>query len=193
MAILAIGIPILVQVRLPIQQKAILLVIFGMGFFVIIAAILTKVYCLVPALISYVYMNWYFREASVAMYVTNLPAIWPLFREVFPNLNLSGSRAKTTGLTSGATRPWAHSGSRARINSKEFDMKEFKRTRGAESQERINDSDSSEGGEQLPIEIQRDVTFTVQSESVDRSAGGSAANGGRWETNNVTTVVSTIR
>ncbi|KFY86437.1 hypothetical protein V500_07626 [Pseudogymnoascus sp. VKM F-4518 (FW-2643)] len=187
MAILAIGIPILVQVRLPIQQKAILLVIFGMGFFVIIAAILTKVYCLVPSLISYVYMNWYFREASVAMYVTNLPAIWPLFREVFPNLNLSGSRAKATGGTSGATRPWAHSGSRARINSKEFDLKEF-RTRGAESQERINDSDSSEGVEQLPMEIQRDVTFTVQSESVDRSAGGSSANGGRWETNNVTTV-----
>ncbi|OBT56007.1 hypothetical protein VE04_03036 [Pseudogymnoascus sp. 24MN13] len=85
--------------RLPIQQKAILLLIIG-GLFVIIAAILTKVYCLVPALISYVYMNWYFREASVAMYVTNLPAVWPLFREVFPNLNLSGSHAKATGNTS---------------------------------------------------------------------------------------------
>ncbi|KFY09694.1 hypothetical protein V492_05385 [Pseudogymnoascus sp. VKM F-4246] len=199
MAILAIGIPILVQVRLPIQQKAILLVIFGMGFFVIIAAILTKVYCLVPSLISYVYMNWYFREASVAMYVTNLPVIWPLFREVFPNLNLSGSRMKATGNTSGATRPWAHSGSRARITSKDYDLKEFKRTRGAESQERINDSDSSEGGlEQGPIEIQRDVTFTVQSESVDRGSGGSgrgsaAARAERWESNNVTTVVSAVR
>ncbi|KAL5348581.1 hypothetical protein ACLOAV_005998 [Pseudogymnoascus australis] len=177
MAILAIGIPILVQVRLPIQQKAILLLIFGMGFFVIVAAVLTKVYCLVPNLISYVYMNWYFREASVAMYVTNLPAIWPLFREVFPHLNLSGSRAKNTGGgTSGGTRPWAHSGSRARINSKDFDMKEFSRTRGAESQERINDSDSSEGLG-LPIEIQRDVTFTVQSESID-GRGGNGGSGG---------------
>lgn len=75
-------------------------------------------------------------------------------------------------------------------------MKEFKRTRGAESQERINDSDSSEGVEQVPMEIQRDITFTVQSESVDRSSrggGAGSAAGGRWEPNNVTTVVSTVR
>ncbi|KFX88258.1 hypothetical protein V495_05483 [Pseudogymnoascus sp. VKM F-4514 (FW-929)] len=198
LAILAIGIPILVQVHLPIQQKAILLVIFGMGGFVIIAAILTKVYCLVPSLISYVYMNWYFREASVAMYVTNLPAIWPLFREVFPHLNLSGSHRKTTGQggTSGATRPWAHSGSRARINSKdEFAMDRFQRAGKAESQERINDSDSSSGDLQLPIEIQRDVTFTVQSESIDghHAVASGAPRSERWETNNVTTVVSGVR
>jgi hypothetical protein len=42
-------------------------------------------------------------------------------------------------------------------------MKEFSRGRGAESQERINDSDSSLGGGEGPMEIQRDVTFTVQS------------------------------
>ena len=42
------------------------------------------IYCLVPSLISYVYMNWYFREATVAVYVTTLPGIWVLLRDAFP-------------------------------------------------------------------------------------------------------------
>ncbi|RDL40255.1 Uncharacterized protein BP5553_00234 [Venustampulla echinocandica] len=194
MAILAIGIPILVQLHLPIQQKAILLIIFGMGGFIIVAAILTKVYCLVPELISYVYMNWYFREASVAVYVTNLPAVWPLVREVFPHLNLSGSHAKVTNVS--GNRPWVRSNSRARITSNDFDMKEFKRAPGAESQERINDSDSGKSLEPQAIEIQRDVTFTVQSESIARVAANGApdvAPDGRWDLNHMTTVVSTAR
>jgi len=78
--------PILLTVRLPPRQKIILLLLFGLGIFVIIAAILTKIYCLVPALISYQYMNWYFREATVAMLVTNLPLTWSLLRDIFPGL-----------------------------------------------------------------------------------------------------------
>lgn len=42
------------------------------------------IYCLVPSLISYVYMNWYFREATVAVYVTTLPGIWVLLQDTFP-------------------------------------------------------------------------------------------------------------
>ena len=41
------------------QQKLILLGIFGMGIFVIAAAILCKVYGLYPPLISYEYLNWF--------------------------------------------------------------------------------------------------------------------------------------
>ena len=46
----------------------------------IIAAILTKVYNL-SDVYSTTYMLWYTREASVAVYVANLPGIWPLLRE----------------------------------------------------------------------------------------------------------------
>lgn len=70
--------------------------IFGMGVFVIIAAILTKVYCLVPSLISYVYMNWYFREATVSMLVTNLPLVWSLLREIFPAIRSRSGGSKKT-------------------------------------------------------------------------------------------------
>lgn len=83
---LIIAIPLLLKVRVPLKQKMILVFIFGMGVFVIVAAILTKVYCLVPSLISYIYMNWYFREATVAILVTNIPLVWSLMRDVFPAL-----------------------------------------------------------------------------------------------------------
>ncbi|KAJ5974869.1 hypothetical protein N7481_008576 [Penicillium waksmanii] len=71
---LIFAIPLLMQVRVPLKQKLILLILFGMGT----CRHLNKVYCLFPSLISYVYMNWYFREATVAILVTNVPWIWPL-------------------------------------------------------------------------------------------------------------------
>ncbi|KAH6665592.1 hypothetical protein B0J14DRAFT_630007 [Halenospora varia] len=160
-AILVIGIPMLAAIRLPLQKKVIVLAIFGMGGFIIVAAILTKLYCLVPKLISYVYMNWYFREASVAVYVTNLPAVWPLLREIFPRL-------QTVTHKSG-DRTWGPSNS-ARINSKDFKMKSFNRGPCAESQERINDGDSGSSIGQGVIEIKRDVSFTVKIESIEELA-----------------------
>lgn len=51
----------------------------------IIAAILTKVYNL-SDVYDTAYMLWYTREASVAVYVANLPGIWPLLRELIPFL-----------------------------------------------------------------------------------------------------------
>lgn len=96
--LLAVGLPPVLKARLSIQQKAILGIVFGMGSFVIVAAILRAIYCLVPSLISYIYMNWYFREASVAVYVTNAPAIWALLRDFFPSLQRLGkSSRKNTG------------------------------------------------------------------------------------------------
>lgn len=50
-------------------------------------------------------MLWYVRESSVAIWVTNLPLIWPLAREIFPFLRsftpgMRGysSRTKSKGL-----------------------------------------------------------------------------------------------
>jgi hypothetical protein len=41
---------------------------------------------------QYVYANWYFREASVAVYVTCLPGIWVLLREIFPKIQKLSSK-----------------------------------------------------------------------------------------------------
>ncbi|KAH9208107.1 hypothetical protein DL95DRAFT_395574 [Leptodontidium sp. 2 PMI_412] len=187
-AMLAIGIPILASIRLPMQQKAILLVIFGMGFFIIVAAILTKIYCLVPGLISYVYMNWYFREASVAVYVTNLPTIWPLLREIFPAMQTWGSsKTKVTSNPMTGSKAWGGAGSRARINSRDFHMSSMnKGGMRAESQERINDTDSGENQDGR-IEIQRDVTFEMKTERIATGDEEQARNG--WKKNDIKTSV----
>jgi hypothetical protein len=96
--IITLPIPMVVSLFLPTKQKIVLGLLIGMGTFVvsvrslssrtvftntvlqIIAAILTKIYNLSDVYDS-AYMLWYTREASVAVYVTNLPGIWPLLRE----------------------------------------------------------------------------------------------------------------
>jgi hypothetical protein len=96
---LLIAIPLIISARLPVRQKAILVFIFGLGIFVIVSAILTKIYCLVPALISYDYMLWYFRESTVAMLVTCIPLMWSLFRDLFPSLTTRSGSSHETGAT----------------------------------------------------------------------------------------------
>lgn len=95
LAVLIVALPLLLRLSVPVQQKVILLAVFGMGIFVVIAALLTKIYSLVPSLTSYSYLNWYFREASVSVYVTNLPALWALVRDTFPAVKNWGYSART--------------------------------------------------------------------------------------------------
>ncbi|THZ71874.1 hypothetical protein D6C84_10139 [Aureobasidium pullulans] len=106
---LIIPFPLILQVSIGIKQKLVLLCIFSMGIFVIIAASLTKAEFF-RSIYAEDYMFWYTREASVAVYVANLPCIWPLLREALPALKswtpgfISSSAykrrgASTTGLT----------------------------------------------------------------------------------------------
>lgn len=67
---LLVAIPLVAKVRLPWLQKAPLLAVFGLGILVIVAAILTKLYCLVPALLSYEYLAWYHREVTLSILVS---------------------------------------------------------------------------------------------------------------------------
>jgi hypothetical protein len=82
---LFIPLPLVFKMKMQLKQKLVLLFIFSMGMFVIVAALLTKIFNLTniwdPS-----YMLWYVREASVAIYVSNLPMVWPLLREWFPIL-----------------------------------------------------------------------------------------------------------
>ncbi|EZF28578.1 UbiD family decarboxylase [Trichophyton interdigitale] len=106
---LAIAIPLFMTLRLPHKQKMILLFVFGMGIFVVIAAVLTKVYCLVPWLISYVYMNWYLREATVGILVTCLPMTWSLLRDFFPMLARWMSSTVSSASKGPASQAYHHS------------------------------------------------------------------------------------
>jgi hypothetical protein len=168
----------LVQVRVPLKQKLILVILFGMGVFVIVAAVLNKVYCLVPSLISYVYMNWYFREATVAILVTNLPLIWSLLRDVFPALKswTGGSKRGTDRYKSG---PWTSKGGSnlppygppSNLRSGDFTMQDFERSATITPQ-KATASDislppseerdaSSDDGSARALRIRQDITVTV--------------------------------
>ncbi|KAI5920888.1 hypothetical protein F4810DRAFT_713087 [Camillea tinctor] len=82
---LGIPIPLVLGMNMPWRRKVVLLLIFGLGLFVIIAALLTKIFNLTD-IWDPSYMLWYVREASVAVYVSNLPMMWPLLRDWFPFL-----------------------------------------------------------------------------------------------------------
>lgn len=107
---LCIPLPLITKLNMPLKQKSVLLVIFSMGLFVILAAILTKVFNL-SNVWDPSYMLWYTREASVATYVSNLPMIWPLLREWFPALKAltpgqksSSAKGLSYGLSAGRPR-----------------------------------------------------------------------------------------
>lgn len=179
---LIIAIPLLFSVRLPLQQKAVLLIIFGMGVFVIVAAILTKIYCLVPSLMTYVYLNWYFREASVSIYVANLPVLWSLLRDVFPQLKSWGFESKKSN---GSAKAFSSSNgnsrrnSRNQMNTRHYNMQPFSRLGARDeelgyipspSQKRTNEMEGDTAravSVHRTLEIQQDITFTVEKKEVD--------------------------
>ncbi|KAM0815579.1 putative UbiD family decarboxylase [Seiridium cardinale] len=103
---LAVPIPLVLKLKMPLKQKVVLVFIFSLGSFVIIAALLTKIFNL-SNVWDPSYMLWYVRESSVAIYVSNLPMIWPLIREWVPFLRTVDSTAynKHTKTASGTIRP----------------------------------------------------------------------------------------
>ncbi|EQB47680.1 hypothetical protein CGLO_13148 [Colletotrichum gloeosporioides Cg-14] len=93
MLMLMVPLPLIIRMTVSWKQKVVLVFIFSLGICVIVAAFLTKVYNLSDPY-SPRYMLWYIREASVAVYVSNLPLLWPLLREWFPWLK----NLKTVGV-----------------------------------------------------------------------------------------------
>lgn len=165
--VLVIAIPILLKLQVPLLQRAILITIFGMGIFIIAAAILTKIYSLYPPLLTYAYLNWYCREASVCVYVTNLPAVWTLLLDLFPGLRSWGRATKNTSSSNQGTQSRIMRASRG----KDYQLQNFSRlgsttgapgAKGTESQEHIvGDVKGLNGG----LHINKDVTFIVRRES----------------------------
>lgn len=100
---LCIPIPLIVRMKLPWRQKIVLVFIFSLGMFVVLAALMTKIFNLTDVY-SPNYMLWYVREASVAVYVSNLPMIWPLLRDWFPGLKYLSPGYSSTRLRRGRSR-----------------------------------------------------------------------------------------
>ena len=84
--------PLLFKVQLPLQRKMILGVLFGSGFFIIIATILRTYYSLHSLTTLQIATGWACRETFVAILVVCAPAIKPLFN----GTNFLGSSNQST-------------------------------------------------------------------------------------------------
>ncbi|KAH8891079.1 hypothetical protein GQ53DRAFT_842004 [Thozetella sp. PMI_491] len=118
---LFIPLPLVLKMNMLWKQKIVLVFLFSLGFFVIIAALLTKIFNLTnvwePS-----YMLWYVREASVAVYVSNLPLIWPLLRDWFPFLRSLTPGGYSSGYSlkkrkGSGTGTGMHTGDRSKFGS----------------------------------------------------------------------------
>jgi len=79
---LCIPLPLLIASQLPKANKLILCVLFSLGIFVILCAVLNKYYSFAQPF-SPMWTFWYIREASTAVYVANMPMCWSLMRRLF--------------------------------------------------------------------------------------------------------------
>ncbi|RMZ27404.1 hypothetical protein D0859_08521 [Hortaea werneckii] len=168
---LIIAIPVVSKVKLPWLQKAPLLGVFGLGIFVIAAAILTKLYCFVPALLSYEYLAWYMREVTVSIVgkspispcfrsamadtfftaVTMLPVVWSLLRDLFPVLRNWGYKTNT-----GSQNTNSHGYDTSALASSKL------RSRVRTSLDDLRPSDSEEQLNLTTLEINKHVMVSVE-------------------------------
>lgn len=81
-AMLAVGLPMFLRISIPLSKKIPLVGVFSLGVFVIIAAILNKVYSFSDPF-SDLWVYWYVRESSTALIVANIPFVWLFYRKVF--------------------------------------------------------------------------------------------------------------
>jgi hypothetical protein len=101
---LAIPIPPVLKAKTPKSTKALLVGIFSLGIFVVLASVLNKYYNFTMPNTT-VYMIWHIREASTSVMVANLMCWWPLLRKLFglrrEFLNRSSGRSTTRASSRG--------------------------------------------------------------------------------------------
>lgn len=81
LVMLAVGLPMFLRLNLPWQKKYPLILVFSLGIFVVLAAILNKVYSFTEPFGS-LWSFWYVRESSTALLVANLPFVWNFWRRL---------------------------------------------------------------------------------------------------------------
>ena len=78
---LIIGLPMFLRLNLPLHKKVPVVVVFSLGIFTVLAAILNKVYSFSDPF-GGEWTYWYVRESSTALIVANLPFVWALWRKL---------------------------------------------------------------------------------------------------------------
>ena len=110
-AMLLIGLPIFLRMKLPWRKKIPLIGIFSLGIFTILSAILNKVYSFTrPFGAEWTY--WYTRESSTALLVANLPFLWTFYRAITGFRSLNGQSRHDSLSPEDATSQYDNGGRR---------------------------------------------------------------------------------
>ncbi|KAH6717478.1 hypothetical protein DL95DRAFT_316042 [Leptodontidium sp. 2 PMI_412] len=80
--IMCIPLPLLIRSKLPLAKKLMLCLLFSLGIFVILCAVLNK-YNSFKHYNNAMWTYWYIRETSTAVYTANVPMCWALVRRIF--------------------------------------------------------------------------------------------------------------
>ncbi|KAF7546070.1 hypothetical protein G7Z17_g8685 [Cylindrodendrum hubeiense] len=164
--IIALPMPVFIQSQLPLKRKIVLVAVFLLGAFTILAAALSKYYSLaIPYGSEWIY--WYIREVSTAIITANLPFTWTLLQRMFRLGSFHAKYGKSSGQRTGdgPTRlrsAYGNLGSRTG---------EERRTRSgtAHDPEDISPSESQEqinSGHGIPLKIYQKNEVHITSEEV---------------------------
>ncbi|KAF2739352.1 hypothetical protein EJ04DRAFT_357927 [Polyplosphaeria fusca] len=93
--IIIIPMPLLFKVKIPTKNKAILMGVFLIGTFTIVAAALNKYYSFTNPF-GQEWTIWYLRESYTAILCANLPLTWPVLQRIF-NLSSWSHNSYGTG------------------------------------------------------------------------------------------------
>ncbi|CAI7570127.1 unnamed protein product [Penicillium glandicola] len=134
-AILVVVLPMLFRTRMPWRTKLPILVVFSMGFVVILCAILSKIFTF-RNIYDTSYQFWYLREASIGVWVTNAPFVWSLARSTLGFLESTTKPTKTTPQYTlsapGVSTNWVRSGTETRSSRALIRMYDIERIGGSE-------------------------------------------------------------
>lgn len=146
--LLALAIPLIIKVQLPLRKKIILAGLLSGGVFVIIITILRLTFVLQKNKNVNMAAIWSFREMLVAIFVVNTPPLRPLFSYVrlWPTAGRSGTEERSTTLRTigsggGALKQFAR-------KKRSFTDSEI--LRREDSQERILSKNGSNGS--IPLQ-----------------------------------------
>lgn len=153
MGIIMVPMPLLFRVKVPVEQKIALVLLFSLGFFVIVATILRAYYSLQSLNTLMIALGWASRETFVATIVACAPAIKPLFsnqRWRWGTSDHSGDRSSNKYYHYGLSGKGTASGAdpnihvsrsvdvyteQGRAHSYEYEMSRWKSSRPASSTE----------------------------------------------------------
>ncbi|KAF9699614.1 hypothetical protein EKO04_002517 [Ascochyta lentis] len=176
--ILSIPMPLLFKVRLPKKNKLVLIGIFLIGAFTVVAAALNKYYSFSNPF-GTDWVLWYLRESYTALLCANLPLTYPLIQRVFSLRNWNSYSGNTDTIHGPSTRGTATFGT-ARSHSHWVSQSKRSRSkhfhddlRTAESQEDIHDPfrnlSADTGPQFITSAIEMDGVKSYEKSSTDLS------------------------